>query len=543
MTRRQLFAAVAATAVPARASVPSIDADVVRRHDGSVEQTLAKQNNDPQSPWPGAAPDADGLYHAGSAGAILNDLTAAFVCPQSRYYNDRALVERIKKAAGFLERGQSADGNISLITTNFNSPPDTGFVVHNVAAAASIARLYGDADLLAITRRFLERAGQGMTKGGLHTPNHRWVVSSALAQIHDLYPDPRYLRRIDQWLAEGIDIDADGQYQERSTLVYNVVSNRAFVVLAEKLNRPALLDPVRRNLASMMYLLHGDDEVVTEISRRQDQHTRGNIGGYWFALRYMAAKDGNGQFATLARRYHDRASLSAMLEYPMLRAALPSDAALPDNFEKEFPTLGIVRIKRGPLSATIARGNDRFFTLRRGPVVITAVRFASAFFGKGQFVPATSKRTEQGWLLEQKMEAGYQQPVAHAVSPDGWGATRNERKVTELCRLEQSAEIRETKNGFMLRVRANGTDGVPLAIEIGLRDVQPRGATQLHPDAWVLEKGFAELQAGRDTMRVGPGTAPHRYVKVRGAYPTLEGPGLFITGYTPFDHTLRFEWD
>ena len=168
-----------------------------------------------------------------------------------------------------------------------------------------------------------------MAEGGVHTPNHRWVICSALAQINDLFPDERYVRRIDEWLAEGIDIDRDGQFTERSTLTYNVVTDRALLVMAAKLKRPELLEPVRENLRSLLYLLHADGEVVTEISRRQDQYTRGGTDGYWFPLTCLALADGNAQFATLAQRSEGGARLSTLLEYPQLSQQLPAARPCP----------------------------------------------------------------------------------------------------------------------------------------------------------------------------------------------------------------------
>lgn len=279
----------------AHATPAPVPSELLHRHDRTVQTYLERQITDPTSPWCGTFADASGLYHAGTAGGILLASTAAFLHPGSKFHRDPLLAQRIRLAAGFLERSQSRDGFLDLLITNFNSPPDTAFVVQLVAAATSLARRYGAAELTAPAEKFLRRAMVGLCRGGVHTPNHRWVVCAALAQLYELYGELACLRRIDQWLAEGVDIDQDGQYTERSTTVYNPIVNHAFVVMAHKLKRPELLEPVRRNLESMLYLVHPDGEVVTEISRRQDQYQRGTMGRYWFPLQYLAVHDQDGR--------------------------------------------------------------------------------------------------------------------------------------------------------------------------------------------------------------------------------------------------------
>ncbi len=548
-SRRQILASGTALATSAaQNSQPywSISGEMIRRHEEGVDHLLKAQTVDPASQWRGGVPDAFGLHSGGGPSGILIHFTAAFLQPRSRFFKSSLLLDRMRLAIGFLNRKVSADGNYDLLITNFNSPPDTAFITLNLASAAYLARKFGNREIETMLEPLLKRSGAALVKGGIHTPNHRWVASAALSQVNELYPDSSYVRRIDQWLAEGIDIDPDGQYTERSTVTYNGITNRALTVMAIKLNRPQLLEPVRRNLNAMLYLLHPGTEVVTEISRRQDQYTRGGMGNYWLALRYLALKDGNGQYETLARRHAP--GLGELMEHDELTQTGPEPAPVPEDYEKHFPFLHVSRIRRGLTSATILeKGNSRFFTLRRGEAVIEAVRFASAFFGKGQFVPEGGGKEGASYQLRQALTGPYYQPLdpARQVSTEDWDQVRKLRRQSEVCHMRYSAQISERASGFDLRVRAEGTRDVPVAVEISLRKGGKLEGVKPAPEVtggFLLPSGHATFTVGKDTIRFGPGLGEHQYTQIRGAHEKLPGESVYLTGYAPVDHTIEFRW-
>ena len=330
------MASIASFSLAGRAAGIEIS-PIVKANDDSVQRMLNLQVKDPLSRWCGGIPDQYEIYYCTSVAELLKEGAAAYFHPQSTFFKSLELFERMKLAADFLLRSQNRDGNIDLPATNFNSPPDTGFVVHSVASAAKLAQMNNDEAVLSLIKEFLLRAGRGLSKGGIHTPNHRWGVCAALAQINDVFPHGQYVERIDQWLREGIDIDAEGQYTERSTAGYNTVVDTALIVVAHKLNRPELLAPVRKNLDAMAYLLHPNGEVVTEISRRQDLNTRRTMSGYWFALRYMALKDGNGLYAAMLKPLEpDNMELARFMEYPELEKPLPAETSISDDYAREY---------------------------------------------------------------------------------------------------------------------------------------------------------------------------------------------------------------
>jgi hypothetical protein len=557
----ELAGAVGAAAVGAKArgeaapaAPPDLFERLVRANDARIPGLLERQETATGHPWRGALHDEHGLYAAGGAAGLVQALAAALAAPGSRFRGSPEARARLSLAARGLRALQHPDGTIDLPSTNFHSPPDTAFVLEPVCTSLSVVRgtrLDAPAEAVADLERFARAAGEALVGGGIHTPNHRWVVCAALARLHALFPDPRYVARIDEWLAEGIDIDEEGQFSERSTSVYSPTCDRALVTVARLLDREALLDPVRRNLEMTLHYLHADGEVVTEASRRQDQYRRGSVAGYHLPYRYLALRDGDGRFAAAARLAERTAGdalagdLIHFLDDPSLGRPLPPDAPLPDDFARHFRGSDLVRIRRGPVSATLLGANSCFLSFHKGAATLEAVRLASAFFGKGQFV-ADRLEVEKGrCVLTQALAGPYYQPLPPADRhPDGAGdpADRGKRPQSEVQRLVSRLVVRESAGVFEIDVDVAGTDRVPVAIELGFRrggeleGVAPLAGT---PDAFLLAQGTGEYRLGPDTIRFGPGRAAHTWTDLRGALPKLDALSVYLTGTTPFRTTLR----
>jgi hypothetical protein len=532
---------------------PDISERLVRANDARIPGLLERQ--EASGPWRGAVRDEHGIPSPGGTAGLVAALVSALAAPESRHAGSPELAERLALAARALLALQHGDGTIDLPTTNFHSPPDTAFALEPLCAALAVVRrtrVPVPPETIADLERFARGAGEALVRGGVHTPNHRWVVCAALARLHSLFPDPRLVARIDQWLAERIDVDADGQFSERSTSVYSATCDRALLTVARLLGRDALLEPVRRNLEMALFYLHADGDVATEASRRQDQYRRASPAGYHLPYRHLALRDGDGRFAAAARLIEAKegdalaGNLVHFVEDPSLGRPLPASAPLPDDFVRHFPGSDLVRVRRGKVSATVLGGIPCLLSFHKGSAVLEAVRLASAFFGKGQFVGERLSAGAGAWVLEQSLTGPYYQPLPpEARHPDGaWDPADREtrRQRSEVQRLRSRVVVRESGGAFDVDFDVSGTDRVPLAIELGFRrggelaGVTPVAGTA---DAFLLRGGTGEYRAGGEAIRFGPGRAEHAWTDLRGALPKLDALSVYLTGFTPFRATVR----
>ena len=549
----------AAEAIPAASD--ELLQQFIRANDAGLPALLAKQERRTGHRWLGGQINEYGLHTAQNTSGFVSALASAACAPGSKHYKSTELVEPLRLAIGYLLAAQHPeDGTVDYYATNFHSPPDMAFILEVVCPACGLLRANPVPALAALAGelgKFITRGADGLVTGGVHTPNHRWVVCAALASANALFPQPRYVARIDQWLAETIDLDPDGQYTEKSTTVYSPVVNRALITVARQLNRPALLEPVRRNLEMTLYYVHPDGEVVTEASRRQDRYQRGSMARYYYSYRTLALHDGNGRFAAMCRQIERTArgqigELAAFLTEPALLGALPADAPLPTDYAKHFPYSALARIRRGPASATILANNTTLFSFRKNAAALEAVRFATAFFGKGQFTADTLEVRDGRYLLRQSLDGPYFQPlsaeqIAHGdhtkMAPNGTLATNSKamRQQSNIQRLEAVVEITETAGKFALALSLTGTAEVPVSIELAFRSGGKLTGVEPVPrvtDAFFLRSGTGKYTVGDDTIEFGPGQVAHSYTQVRGALPKWDGQSVYLTGLTPFRTTL-----
>ena len=156
---------------------------------------------------------------------------------------------------------------------------------------------------------------------------------------------------------------------------------------------------------------------------------------------------------------------------PELQQHLPG-TSLPIDYRKYFSISDLVRIRRGNWDASILAKNPALVTFHHGKAVLQAVRMASAFFGKGQFVADEMKIEGSKMVLLQKLTGPYYQPIGdELIAADGdWERMpKAQRPKSEIQQMNYQLVVEETENGLILDFSLDGTDDVPVAIELSFR--------------------------------------------------------------------------
>jgi hypothetical protein len=533
--------------------------ELVAINDKYIPDAQKRQSLRKNLEYYGAVFDADSVVSPIGTAQLIQMLMSGYVSPDSRYYRSKEILTRMELAADALIHLQHEDGTIDLLTTNFHSTPDLGFTIFPVGMSYSIMlrnQDLGYGKFPGLMRQYLLKAGQALSVGGIHTPNHRWVVCAALAWINSFFPDEKYRRRAEQWLAEKIDIDPDGQYNERSTAVYTPVTNRSLIDIAKRMKLPYLYEPVRKNLDLTFYLVHANGEVATETSNRQDKYLQRDMSGYYMAYNQLALLDGNGRYAGMVDYIgstvpteHLHYMLPVFLEDPALLNDLPASKPLESNYHRRFEFSDLVRIREGQVDMSIITNNSTFFTYFKGHAALEAVRLSSAFFGKGQFQSEKLEKDGDTYILSSTLYGPYFQPLPKEKIPsdgDAWTKVpRTERTQSEVQKLDTKVYITPYNGKAVLRISVDGPKNLPVTLELAFRS----GGTfenvavkkGLEHAFLANQREYAVYRLRDDEIRVGPGMRMHNWTQLRGALPKLDAECLYFTGYAPCEFEFTIE--
>ena len=523
-------------------------------NDARISALLADQRTLPGGRWNGGVLNRFDVINTHSTASFIIRLGSSYASEFSSYYRSSSLEQPLEKAMDCLLNVQHEDGTIDLHSTNFHSTPDTAFLVNYLSPLYVCLKRMKQADLTGIVSKlevFFRNSAKCLVQGGIHTPNHRWVVSSALARLYSFFPEQKYIDRIDEWLGEGIDMDPDGQYTEQSVSIYSPVCDTMFLTIGRLLNRPELLEIVRKNLAMSLYYIQPGGEVITNASHRQDSARTGYVKEYYYAYRYFAIKDNNPEFAAVCELIEQEMPekishfLALLLEDEIFDKEPIKGSKVPDDYFKRFRHSGLFRIRRGETDITIIEQNPTFFSYRKGQAVLQSLRFASAFFGKGQFVAEETDFNGKVVTLKRTLTKEYYQPLSkeQKTGDNDWAKVpRAERRRSETQTQSWQVKITEEKGSVALEIEISGTPNVPVSLEMSFR---PGGIfTGVIEDenlenSYFLKSGFGQYKVGKDVIHFGAGAISHKWAELRGMLPKQEGKSVYITGYTPFKHILK----
>lgn len=535
-----------------------------------VQAAYARQILDTQHPAYGAfLSERSGAHPNADHTCNASDLASAcyiFLAEGSDLENNAELFDRIQKSITFQQNWQRPTGLIDLVSVNWESPPDTGFTVQLLSPIVAVARQKGQAGnnqaqkIADTLGEYVRTAAEGMIDRGFHTPNHRWVVCSGLSQAMVLFPDLPARDYVDRILAETIDINEDGEFTERSTGVYNAVCDRSLRFMADCLNKPELLDHVRKNLDIMAHLFHEDGTVVTSISNRQDRGLRVVPVGIADSFYDMAQRDQNGTWAhvadNLASQGTDQAHSPWLIQPFMQNPAYRKDALarkpLPNNFARHYPISGLWRVKRGKLSATSATGNRTVLAVRYGNINMRAIKFSGTYMSTSNLQADKMAPIKNGVRLTQKgadhRAPGYDLPLNKEVPLGQFGQVRNTRERWTCPEIDLTLDIVEVEDGFNLHYKTEGgLDRVPIEIECtfegpGEWETNDNVLQVNNGQSAILKSGYGTFHNGNEGITIGPGSGVHQDWNMRGSEPDHDSFRVLITLQTPVDFTLEVRY-
>lgn len=550
----------------------------IRTMNNAVRDALRCQCTDPASPIYGAIEWMDKGYTGNQSGLLAaRQFVEGYYTPQCSYAGDKQLLERAMLGVDFALRMQHEDGTSDLLETNFHDGSQTAFDVVCIGPATLLMRRFmGDsAEEKALYERlmlYIDRCANGLMVGGFHTPNHRWVHSAALAICHALTGREECEAKMYRFLDEGIDCDDEGEFTERSSGGYNVICDKALIILAQVRGMTELYDHVARNLRMVEKYFEPDLTINTLNSTRQDVGSAPDWRLYFSSYLYMALATGDEEFRYLADRMLEQSFSQASLEahnafYPRLpyfefmpfwlmdeklRNTWTEEQTKKPNLDyvKHFVKSGIVRARQGKCTLTLLENRPVFAKLQYGQHAVY-LRLAGTFYAQGQFAAESIQETKDGFRMSYRRRTGYKGQFAEKPPTSVWSEMDHSKRPQVMMQdFVFHVDVKFDGNGATFHVTTEGVENVLTKFEILLEPgaLYVTDAMEMHTRGgdYIYQKSETSEYRYEDHSRlcIGGGCWKNSYGEhMRGALP-VDNTSCFVamTSQTPMDETFTLHF-
>lgn len=534
-------------------------AQLLTRLDAHIERLMARQVLDECSGDYGGFMEDDLHVESRQCGFDLSALACGYVTKDSAHYLSERVKAALTAALAYLRAHQRPGGCVDLLSCNVASAPDTAFMINAVLNAWWLLERCEDARaawLRPALLRLIDSAASGIAAGGFHTPNHRWAIAACLLHCAKITGRRELEARARAYLREGLDINEDGEFAERSAGNYNQVNDDQMLRLYMATGDRTFLHAAEKNLEMMYCYIDPDGSVFTNNSTRQDMGKKIYLDTY-YPLYLMAGYFlGREDFGAMAEWiYQDcrrRGTWPDGVEWLLLLPQMDGFGAQTPfeppflRYDRLFEHSDIARVRRGGFSLTLMRGKPNFLYFQSGALPLYMAIYQN-LCDQRNFVPETLQRTERGFRLSGRAPVWYYQPFDQKPQTSDWWRMDNaarERLTAEGLHTLVEAEL--TEEGVRLHIRTQGVDRLPVRVEIGLLPggrIRTQHFTQLMRagEQVTILDGDIEITGPRgDALAIGPAFGSHDIrARMGGAYPLSDACyTVLLTGYTPVDRTI-----
>lgn len=525
-----------------------------------TERALRTQNTDKNSPYYGAFVMPNGVYMQKHALYCIADIGAVYCNENSRLYHDEKLLTSMLAGLDYVRAQQHENGLFDYITCNFFSAPDTAFCIGIILPLTQYLKsrevlTAGEEILLAKMDKIIHDGGRGLLEGGFHTPNHRWAIAALLATCGKMYGEEDLTKAAFQYLNEGIDCNADGEYSEKSAGNYNSVNNQAMLFLAAALEDDSFEQHVIRNLRMMLTYWEPDDSIFTANSTRFDKDLLVYPDGYYWFYLYLGAKYDIPEFAAMANyiieivKEKNILSPNCLIRYMLQPELIDFESDLcgtPTEYHAYYADSGIARVRKGNFTYTVMKDKSNFLWVHNGHIKL-AVKIGGSFCEHRAFKAESMEMDETGaFHLHQTMRGWYYLPFPEKPATSDWWQMENASRPKKLGPdMDIDVIVRETANGIDVDIKTSGVVGAPWRVELafsGIDRISNEHMTMpVHGDeVLVLKDSFFTVSNPVSTMEVGPVFGVHHFTdgKEDSEVKTPGAATVYMTDYTAFHHTI-----